>query len=160
MKTLKEFLAEHAEIERGRADEKRAIQQEWIGAIQRLIQQVEEWLTDSDPLHLLEIEERDHEVREIDVGVYTAPGLVIRLGAREVRLVPIARKVVGPYLSGDTITMARALGRVDLTDGGEKFLIFRSRTDPDEWVIAAERGYVVKRFDRRSFEEAMQSLLE
>ena len=30
MKTLKEFLHEHAEIERGRADEKTAIQREWI----------------------------------------------------------------------------------------------------------------------------------
>ena len=32
MKTLREFLTERAEIERGRADEKKAIQQEWIDA--------------------------------------------------------------------------------------------------------------------------------
>jgi DNA/RNA-binding domain of Phe-tRNA-synthetase-like protein len=57
--------------------------------------------------------------------------------------------------------MARAFGRVDLTDGGEKFMIFRSRKDPeDEWMIVEDRGYVVRKFDRRSFEDAMQSLLE
>jgi hypothetical protein len=159
VKTLKEFLAEHAEIERGRADEKRDLQQEWTGALHRLIGQIREWLRDSDPEYLLEIEESDHEIRGVDVGVYTAPGLVIRLEAREVRLVPIARKVVGPLLSGDEIRMTRAFGRVDLTDGGAKFMIFRSRKDPDQWMIVKDWGHIVNRFDRRAFEEAMQSLL-
>jgi hypothetical protein len=159
VKTLKEFLAERAEIERGRADEKRAIQQEWRESLHRLVELIGVWLRDSDPEHLLEVEERFHELREADVGVYTAPGLAIRLEDREVRLVPIARKVVGPLLSGDTISMARALGRVDLTDGAEKFMIFRTRRDPDEWMIVEDRGYVAKRFDRPAFEEALQSLL-
>ncbi len=161
MKTLKDFLAEHAEIERGRADEKRAMQQEWTGALHRLIGQIREWLVDSDPEYLLEIEESHHEIREVNVGVYTAPGLVIRLEAREVRLMPIARKVVGPLLSGETIRMARAFGRVDMTNGGEKFTIFRSRKDPsDEWMIVEDWGHVVRKFDRQAFEEAMQILLK
>jgi hypothetical protein len=160
VKTLKEFLAEHAEIERGRADEKRAIQQEWISALRRLIQQIQEWLADSDPEHLLEIEERYHEIREVDVGVYTAPGLVIHLEAREVRLVPIARKVVGPHLSNGFIQVRRAFGRADLIGGGKKYLLYRSRTDPaDEWVIVEDDGFRVKELDRQAFEEALQSLL-
>jgi hypothetical protein len=160
VKTLKEFLAEHAEIERGRAKEKKAMQQEWRESLHRLVQQIQEWLRDSDPEHLLEVEETHHDIREFNVGAYTAPGLVIRLEAREVQLIPIARKVVGPLLSGDTISMARAFGRVDLTNGGEKFMIFRSRMDPEEWMIVEERGYVAKKFDRQAFEDAMQSLLE
>jgi hypothetical protein len=161
MKTLKEFLHERAEIERGRADEKTAIQQEWIGALHRLIQQIKEWLCDADEEHQLEIEEEWHKLREIDVGVYTAPGLVIRLGARKVRVIPVARMVVGPHLSNGTVRVNRAFGRVDLTDGGKKFMLFRSQEDPsDRWVIVEDEGYTVDRFDRRAFDEAMQSLLE
>jgi hypothetical protein len=161
VKTLKEFLAEHAEIERGRADEKRAMRQEWTESLHRLIGQIQGWLTDSDPDHLLEVEESYHEIREVDVGVYTAPGLVIRLEAREVRLIPIARKVVGPHLSNGLIHVKRAFGRADLIDGGKKYLLYRSQADPtDEWVIVEDDGFVVQKLDRQTFEEAMQSLLE
>lgn len=161
MKTLKEFLAEHAEIERGRAHEKWAIQQEWIRAIRRLIQQIQAWLTDSDPEHVLQVREYHTEIREIGVGVYVAPGLAIRLEAREVQLIPIARNVVGPHLSNGLIHVKRAFGRVDLIGGGQKYLLYRSQTDPnDEWVIVEDDGFVVRKLDRPAFEEAMQSLLE
>ena len=161
MKTLKEFLTERAEIERGRADEKKAIQQEWIQAIRRLIQKIEDWLLDSDPDHLLEVDERTYELREDNVGVYSAPGLVIHYEAREVRVVPIARMVAGPDLSNGLVRIKCAFGRVDLTDGGEKFLLYRSQRDPaDEWTIVKDDGFIVKEFDRQSFEEAMQSLLQ
>jgi hypothetical protein len=161
VKTLKEFLAEHAEIERGRADEKRAMQREWIESLRRLIGQIREWLVDSDPQHLLEVEESYHEIREVDVGVYTAPGLVIRLEAREVRLIPIARKVAGPYLSNGLIRVKRAFGRADLIAGGRKYLLYRSQAEPaDEWVIVEDDGFRVKELDRQAFEEAAQSLLQ
>jgi hypothetical protein len=161
VKTLKEFLSERAEIERGRADEKKALQQEWIWAVRRLVQQIKDWLVDSDPSHLLEIDESYYEQREVDVGVYTAPGLVIRHEAREVRILPVARMVVGPLLSDGIIRMNRALGRVDMTDGTEKYMLFRTQKDPsDEWVIVEERGYTTRKFDRPAFEEAIQSLLE
>jgi hypothetical protein len=126
-----------------------------------LIGQIQEWLRDADPGRSLDIQERYHELREVNVGVYTAPGLTIRYEAREVRIVPVARMVVGPLLSDGGVRMNRAFGRVDMTDGGEKFMLFRIRMDPsDEWVIVEERGYVVRKFDRQAFEEAMQSLLE
>ncbi len=161
MKTLKEFLEERAEIERGRADEKVQIQQEWIAAVHRLIQQIKEWLREADPNHSLETQDSYHKLREVDVGVYTAPGLVIHYEAREVRVVPIARMVVGPDLSNGLITVKRAYGRVDITDGGEKFLLFRSQKDPtDEWTFVKDDGFIVKRFDRQAFEEAMQDLLQ
>ena len=161
MKTLKEFLAERAEIERGRADEKKAIQQEWIGALRRLIDQIADWLRDADSEHLLVIEPIEEEIREIDVGVYTAPGLAIRLEAREVRLVPVARKVAGPHLSNGLIQVARAFGRVNLIGGGRKYLLYRSRTEPvNEWVVVEDDGFRVKRLDRQAFEDALQSLLQ
>jgi hypothetical protein len=161
MKTLREFLEERAEIERGRADEKMEMQQEWISAVHRLIEQIKEWISDADPNHFLESQRTYHRLREDKVGVYTAPGLVIRYEAREVQVVPIARMVVGPHLSNGLVSIKRAFGRVDITDGGEKYLLFRSQKDPvDEWAIVKDDGFIVKRFDRRTFEEAMQDLLQ
>jgi hypothetical protein len=161
VRTLEEFLHERAEIERGRAHEKIAVQKEWIGAVRRLIDQMAAWLRAADTEHLLEVEEECHKLREIDVGVYTAPVLVIRLESQEARVIPVARMVVGPDLSNGTIRVNRAFGRVDLTDGGKKFMLFRSQKDPsDRWVIVEDEGYTIDKFDREAFEKALVSLLE
>jgi hypothetical protein len=161
MKTLKEFLSDRAEIERGRADDKKALQTEWIWAVRRLVQQIREWLTDADQERLLTIKEDYQELRESELGVYAVPRLLIQLQAQEVLLVPISRMVVGPNLSNGIIHVSRAFGRVDLKSGDRKFLLFRSQREPsDSWVIVEDEGFTVKTFDRASFEEAMQSLLQ
>jgi hypothetical protein len=159
--SLREFLSARAEAERVRADEKKALQTEWIWAVRRLVQQIQDWLLDADQERLLKIEEKCYEFREVDVGVYSAPALIIRLEADEVLVTPVARMVVGPDLSNSLIHVPRAYGRVDISSGGKKFLLFRAQKDPvDEWVIVEDEGYTVKKFDRESFEEAMKSLLE
>jgi hypothetical protein len=161
VRTLEEFLTEREQMERGRADEKIAVQKEWIGAVRRLIDQMTEWLRAADKNHLLEIEETQYKLREVDVGVYTVPGLVIWLEAQEARVIPVARMVVGPDLSNGLIHVVRAFGRVDMTDGEKKFLLFRTEIDPaDAWVILEDEGFTFKRFTRESFEEATQSLLQ
>jgi hypothetical protein len=159
MSTLKEFLKDRAEIELGRLSEKMAIQQEWKAAVERLITQIFGWLKDADELNILKIEEEWHQLREVSVGVYNVPGLVIRLEADEVRLVPVARDVVGPAGEAGTIR-GRSLGRVDLKNAGNKYMLFRTEKDPDRWVIFDDESYTVREFDRQSFDEAMQSLLQ
>ncbi len=161
MKTLKEFLADRAEIERGKADDKKALQSEWIWAVRRLVELIREWLADADQEKLLTIKEDVQELRELELGVYTVPRLLIRLESQEVALVPISRMVVGPNLSNGIIHVARAFGRVDLKSGDRKYLLFRSQIEPNEsWVIVEDEGFTVNRFDRNSFEDAMQSLLQ
>ena len=161
MQTLKEFLSARAAVERGRADEKKALQTEWIGSVRRLVQQVTEWLSDADQEKVLRVKEDYQEVREIELGVYTVPRLLIQLQAQEVRLIPVARMVVGPHLSNGIIHVKRAFGRVDLTSGERRFLLFRSQKEPEDvWAIVEDEGFTVKRFDRESFDEAMQSLLQ
>jgi hypothetical protein len=161
VKTLKEFLSDRAEIERGRADAKKALQTEWIWSVRRLVQQVRDWLSDADQEGLLTIKEDYQEIRESELGVYTVPRLLIQLQAQEVSFVPISRMVVGPNLSNGMVHIARAYGRVDLKSGDRKYLLFRSQKEPtDSWVIVEDEGFTVKRFDRDSFEEAMQSLLQ
>jgi hypothetical protein len=161
MKTLETFLAQRAEIKRGRADYESTLQREWISAIQRLLDQMIDWLRAADKEHLLEIEEKNHRLRENEVGVYDAPGLAIRLDAREVKVVPAARMVVGPDLTNGIVRIVRAFGRVDMTDGARKYLVFRTQVDPtEEWTIVEDEGFTFKKFTRESFEEAMQGLLQ
>jgi hypothetical protein len=159
MSTLKEFLKDRAEIERGRANEKLAIQQEWKAAVERLINQIFAWLKEADELQVLKIEEEWHHLREVSVGVYNVPGLVIRLEAQEVRVVPIARDVVGPVGDAGTVRR-RSLGRVDLKNAGNKYMLFRTERDPDQWVIVDDVGYLVREWNRQTFDEAIQSLLQ
>ncbi len=59
MKTLKEFLSERAEIERGRADDKKDRPEGMdLGRTALEPDQIKKWLQAADKEHLLEIEER------------------------------------------------------------------------------------------------------
>jgi hypothetical protein len=130
-------------------------------AIQRLLDRKIDWLRAADKEHLLEIEKKHHRLRGMDVGVFDAPGLVIRLDAREVGVVPVARMVVGPDLTNGVVRIVRSFGRVDLTDVARKYLIFRTQIDPaEEWTIVEDEGFTFKKFTRESFEEAIQDLLQ
>lgn len=161
MSTLKEFLASRAEIERERVDEKVAIQNEWRAAVLRLIEQIVAWLRDADTPRILEIHDDSHHLREVNVGVYNLPGLVIQLEAEEARVVPIARNAVGPVEDIGGNRIRRSLGRVDLKNGGKKYMLFRIEREPiDRWVIVDDESYTVREFNRQTFDEAMQSLLQ
>jgi hypothetical protein len=161
MSTLKEFLTSRAEIERERASERIATQQEWRAAVQRLIEKIAEWLRDADELNLLKIEDEVHELREANVGVYIMPGLVIRLETEEARVVPIGRNSIGPAEGVGITQIRRSFGRVDLKNAGKKYMLFRTQKDPcDHWVIFDDETYTVREFNRQSFDEAMQSLLQ
>ena len=119
VKTLKEFLSERAEIERGRARRQEGRSRtEWIRAVRRLNQQIGEWLLDADPgAASSRSYERYYEIREVDVGVYYVPGLVIRMEAREVRTVPIARLVVGPEITRMGLIRVSSCSRACRPDG-------------------------------------------
>jgi len=160
--TLKSFIAEQAE--KLRAEGSRAAQKrdEWVAAVDRLNRQIREWLTQADPDHkFLEVRERPYPLREEGIGAYEVHGLSICLGPREVRVEPIARNVAGPFSATGVIHVNRAYGRVDLTDGLRKFMIFRIEKDPeDRWNIIEQDGFRMQTFDQSAFEEAFKSLLE
>ena len=161
MSTLQEFLKQRADLERQATPQKLEIQREWCTAVERLINQVCQWLADADKEKILEVRDEWHQRRESGVGVYNVLGLVVRLEAQEVHIVPVARNVVGPVASTGTIHVARSFGRVDMTNGAEKYMLFRTKVAPsDEWVIINEDGFALQPFDQKSFDAAMQSLLQ
>ncbi len=160
--SLKDYIASQAQklrIEESQAGHRR---DEWVGAVDRLNGRIKAWLTDADPEHkILAVSEVPCQLREEGIGSYEARGLIISAGRRELRVEPIARNVVGPLSSTGVIHVSRAYGRVDLTDGLEKFMIFRVEKDPeDRWSIIEQDGFRMRDFDRGAFEEAFKALLE
>jgi hypothetical protein len=86
---------------------------------------------------------------------------MISVVRRELRVEPIARNVAGPLSATGVIHVSRAYGRVDLTDGLQRFMIFRVEKDPeDRWSIIKQDGFRMEAFDQCAFEEAFKALLE
>ena len=143
VESLKDFIASQAEKFRNEESQAADKRSEWVAAVDRLNQRIKDWLTYADPDHaILEVRETPCQLREEGIGSYEARGLLISLGRREIRVEPIARNVAGPLSSTGVIHVSRAYGRVDLTDGLQKFMIFRvERVPEDRWSIIEQDGF-------------------
>lgn len=159
--SLKEFLEEQAE--KLRADEHHWVERrdEWIAAVDRLTDQIQGWLTQADPdQKILKIRDCPYDLQEEGLGPYQVRGLSIGLGPWTVLVKPIARYVAGPRSATGHIHISRAYGRVDLTDGMQKYMIFRVEKEPeDRWNIIEQDGFRLQVFNQASFEQALKSLL-
>jgi hypothetical protein len=162
VESLKEFIASQAQKLRNEESQAVDKRNEWVAAVDRLNQQIMAWLTSADPDHaILDVRETPYQLREEGIGSYLARGLIISAGRRELRVKPIARNVAGPLSSTGVIHVSRAYGRVDLTDGLQKFMIFRVQRDPDDrWSIIEQDGFRMQPFDQLAFEQAFKTLLE
>jgi len=162
VETLKDFIASQAQKLRNEEHQAARKRDEWVSAVDRLNQQIRSWLTQADPDHeVLEVRELPYQLRDEGIGSYEARGLLISLGRRQIRLEPIARNVAGPLSATGVIHVGRAYGRVDLTDGLRKFMIFRVERDPDDrWSIIEQDGFRMQPFDQLAFEHAFKTLLE
>jgi hypothetical protein len=156
--TLREFLlknAPRAEQEKRR----RQWRQEWIAAVDRLLAQLRAWLADASTAELLALEQLDFEKREQGLGAYHIHGLAINFGERTVKVVPVGRTVLahlGPYAEAGH---ENAEGRVDITNGADKYFLFRKLTDAGEqWLVQHERSDI-QPLDRERFEAILQDLL-
>jgi hypothetical protein len=159
--SLKEFLASEAEKLRGEQSEAMRKREEWIASVERLLAQMKEWLGQADAKRILMIDESPIRVSERGLGTYEIPALTIGLGAREVRVKPVARYVGAPLRATAMLQVPRAYGRVDMTNGLDRYLIFRVEKEPaDRWMIVEQDGPLVEPFNRTSFESAFQRLLE
>ena len=159
--SLKEFLAAEAEKLQSERSEAMKKRDEWIESVGRLLHQIEEWLGEADSGQALTRKRGHLTLREVGIGTYDVPFLLIELGVREVSITPVARFVAGPLSSTGSMHILRSYGRVDMGNRLEKYMLFRIEKDPvDRWVIIEEDGYRTQPFDRDSFESAFQSLLE
>src|SRR5438270_13787812 len=129
--TLREFLlknAPRAEQEKRRRESR----EEWIAAVDRLLAQLRGWLTDAGSAELLDLEPLDFEKREQGLGTYHIRGLAIHFGESTVKVVPVGRNVLahlGPYAEAGH---EKAEGRVDITNGANKYYLYRKLTNAGE----------------------------
>jgi len=71
--------------------ERNRLRSEWLGSLNRLFDQIREWLREADPEEVLEVVSYKVERVEQRLGVYDAPGITIRLGTDSVQIVPSGR---------------------------------------------------------------------
>lgn len=160
MSTLKEFLTTQRPQLADTSEEAEARRSEWQAAIRRLMDQVKTWIAEVDPEgHYLTVEDELHRLDEARIGIYDAPGLSILMGTRRVRLVPIARFVAGPFSETNKRALIPTYGRVDMTDGLNRFLVLRERVEPDAWITIEQPGNRKEDFDQATFESHLESLL-
>jgi hypothetical protein len=159
--SLKEFLKEQAENLRTQEPERAKKRDEWVAAVDRLCNRIKEWLDQADPEKVLTVQDRPYEIREEGIGTYKVSGISISLGPRHVDVEPVARNVMGPLSTTGVIYVSRAYGRVDLSNGLEKFMVFRVEKEPeDRWSIIGQDRPLMELLDQSTFEAALQSLLE
>jgi hypothetical protein len=161
VRSLKEFLDEQAGSKESRIAKATAKRDEWVNALGQLNARIKGWIDQADVQRVLRVEMVGYPIREEGIGDYDAPGLNIVLEPWTVEVKPIARFVAGPLAATGAIHVPRAFGRVDLTNGLEKYMIFRTAKELDgPWIIVKQDGYRMSEFDQQSFEAALQSLFE
>ena len=154
--TLREFLLKNAP-----RDEilRRRWREDWVAAVDRLLAQLRAWLADAGSAELLDLEPLDFEKREQGLGAYHIQGLAINFGERTVKVLPVGRTVLahlGPYAEAGH---ENAEGRVDITNGGYKYFLYRKLTHAGEqWLVQDERSEM-RPLDRERFEAILQELL-
>jgi hypothetical protein len=159
--SLKEYLASEAEKLQSERSEAMKKRDEWIESVGRLLKQIEVWLAEADSGRVLTYQRGHLTLREVGIGSYEVPFLLIGLGAREVSIKPVARFVAGPLSATGSIHILRSYGRLDMGNRLNKYMLFRTEKDPeDRWALIEEDGYRTQPFNQDSFESAFQSLLE
>ena len=116
---------------------------EWIGAVERLIADVEAWATKRGWW----VHREDKTVSDDDqrIGTYHAPMLRIQTPTARLILEPIARYVVG------------AEGRVDLAIFPSYHSVAIVRRD-DGWQMLSDRTGRAKRWSENAFVKTVESL--
>jgi hypothetical protein len=152
---------------------------EWRTAIERLFVQIREWLKESDPERLIELQEGEEEVRERGLGHYRVPRLDLRAFGKWIGIIPKARRTVGTATPPQKSAPERAEGRVDITDELRRYVLYRFREGGrDVWLIdglgragvlpektwPGEVQYVPRSepipLDQETFERALMSYLQ
>jgi len=154
--TFQEFLRKKAE-ELGQ-DSLRQRKNEWVAAVERLMDTIRGWLYEADPDGTLLVNVEKRERGEPGLGRYVVPSLRIELGENVVHVLPTARNVMG-LVAAPGESEQRAQGRVDITDGGERYILYRTFKDGQESWYALDESFKAAPFDRKRLEAILLDLL-
>ena len=156
--SFKEWLAE--EEERGRTRTQRAkLIEDWTDSVSDLFAQMIRWLAEDDTGKLFLVETGKLKKDEQGIGFYEVAVIRLSLSSRFVDLIPIGRNIVGGIGKHGDLGF-RSEGRVDMTNGVDKFMLYRAITqNGKEWMIVDDEDYEVRSLTKATFEEALQELL-
>jgi hypothetical protein len=144
-------------IERLRREQQRKLDHEtagtldeWLSAVQRLLDQLRAWVGPVEAEGLLVVEPIELTRDEPELCRYRVPGLKLSTPTgHTVRIAPRARFVLG------------ALGRVDLLSPSHKLRLLR--VEPDRWVITRlssdAPGWTQVELSEATFWQAIETLL-
>ena len=159
--TFKEFLREQAAKEKVAAQATKSVIDDWRSSVDRLYDQIRVWLADSDPSGVIQIERREHEVREEGLGTYRVPRLDLRAFGKSVGIIPKAIHTIGSARPPQKSVPERASGRIDITDEIRRYILYRLRDEAgsDIWMIndSPGRGLKDMPFTQEKFEAALLS---
>jgi len=153
MTSFQEFL--HKKAEEQNQGSRRERRDEWIAAVQRLVDRIIGWLREADPERLLDITPQTIEKSEVGLGSYRISGLRIAVGDLAVRVVPVARNLANPsgLMAGEILA-----GRVDITDGIKKYVLRRTLRDNEEFWEVINEQYESTPFDQSRLEQILRDL--
>ena len=161
MTPLAEFLQTNEEKLREDEKQRAARRAEWVGAVDRLLRQIEEWVRDADPKNLLHVERTVQEHREAGLGYYQVPALLVRFGTTRVEITPWARNVAGRLEVDESGKEHRIEGAIHLAEGGEKYTIYRVILDGrEDWRLAPPMSLKTAPLTRQGFEAALLRLIK
>ncbi len=156
MTTLKDFLGLEADKWNAEARKRETTRNEWLDAVRRLLDQIQQWLKEADSRGVLEKIPTTVEIGELELGYYQAPSLTIRLGGREVRIEPVAYRALGPLRASE-----KAEGMLRVTDGASRYDLYRYvRPNGEEWLTVDDKDYSATPFSRARFEEMLVRLFK
>jgi len=155
--TFQDFLEKQAQQQQHK--ERRERREEWIAAVGRLIGQLREWIAEADPAAVLDVVPIEIEKAEPGLGVYRIPGLKISVGDASVQVAPVGRNVVGVVFPQGDVAGIQAEGRVDITDGIQKCLLYRTLKDGQEKWYALDEHLQAVPLDRGRLEGNLQDML-
>lgn len=165
--SFQEFL--HKKVEGTDWNERKRRRKEWTVAVNRLLDQIRDFLRESDPENLIEVLPYTVQRVEGSMGVYEAPALSIRLGTDTVEVVPSDRYARLPLALQDLLATSPGEsrwgglsgGRVDITDGERRHILLRGIEDgQDHWYALQDRTSLQPiPFDRNCLESLLQDLL-
>jgi hypothetical protein len=162
--SFQEFLRQ--KLEGSNWKDRKGLRTEWLGALNRLLDQIRDWIRESDPEGVIEIVAYEVVRAEERLGVYDAPAFKIRLNTDDADVLPMGRFVPRPYSLDVHASQAFqprsdfSGGRVDITNGERRHLLLRSIDDGQDRWFALMRGQSTPiPFDRACLERILEDVL-
>ncbi len=161
--SFQEFLKQ--KVEGSDWKDRKRLRAEWLGTLDRLLNQIRDWLRESDPEGVLECV--NYEVQRVEerLGVYDAPALKIRLNTEYAEVLPIGRFTPQPFAFGQWLLdgygdLNLSKGRVDITNGERRHLLLRSGEGEGRWFALIPGRPEPIPFDRSCLEAILEDLLK